>query len=94
MSSSLDILKVLGVLLLIVVGVGFAVSQIDAQQHAVEQALRARGYENVSAEHGFWVACWGTKNRYGYKWTATLNGQRIEGEACSGGLWQDTVIKP
>lgn len=94
MSSATDILKVLGVIALIVVGVGFAVGQMGAQQHEVEKALRARGYENVSAEHGFWVVCWGEKNRYGYKWTATRNGQTVHGEACSGGLFQDTVIKP
>lgn len=87
-------LKALGILALIVGGITLGVLNVGHEQDKVEQALIAHGYQNASAHSHMFVACWGAKNRYGYKWTATKNGQRVEGEACSGGLFQDTVIKP
>lgn len=94
MSSSWDILKVLGVLVLLVVAVGVGIANIGNEQEKVEAAVRAMGYENVTAENNMFVACWGAKNRYGFKWTGYRNGQPVHGEACSGGLFSDTVIKP
>lgn len=94
MSSSWDILKVLGVIALIVVGVIVGISSMNREQRKVEDAVRAMGYENVTAHSDMFVACWGAKNRYGYKWTGYRAGQRVDGEACSGGLFQETVVKP
>ncbi len=94
MSSSWDIIKVLGVIALVVVAVVVAVVNVGHQQRKVEDAVRAMGYENVSAHNDMFVACWGAKNRYGYKWTGYRAGQRVDGEACSGGLFQETVVKP
>ena len=94
MSSSWDILKVIGVIALILVAIAVGVANVGHEQRKVEDAVRAMGYENVTASNDMFVACWGAKNRYGYKWTGYRAGQKVEGEACSGGLFSETVIKP
>ena len=94
MSKSSDILKFFGVVALIGVALAVSIANIGNEQDKVEAAVRAMGYENVVASNDVFVACWGDKGRYGYKWTGYRNGQPFHGEACSGGLFQETVVKP
>ena len=89
-----DVLKVCLALPLIAFAIWVAISNMGRHQTKVEEALIAQGYQNPHAWSHMLVVCMGNKDRYGFKWTATRNGQQIEGEACSGGLFQDTVIKP
>lgn len=88
-----DFLKLAGIVVLVVVAVWISIASMGHEGDNVAKKLREQGYQNVTVEQSVWVVCSG-KGRYGYKWTATRNGQRIEGEACSGGLFSHTVIKP
>ena len=90
----INILKAVGVLALIAVGIAFAIGNMGHQRAKVEKALIEEGYQNPQVRQHMLVVCLGNKDRYGYKWKATRNGQTVQGEACSGGLFQDTVIKP
>lgn len=92
---NVDALKFVGVVALVVVAIAVVIANIGNEQNKVERALNAQGLTNVSVNSNMFVPCLGGgKGRYGYKWTASRNGQRVEGEACSGGLFQKTVIKP
>lgn len=72
----------------------FGIEQMNHNKNDITDKLRARGYSNVEVKHGMLVPCFGSKNRRGFKWTATHNGQTIKGEACAGGVFERTVIKP
>lgn len=87
--------KALAVLALIVVAIVVVIYNHGVHERQVERALAEQGYLNADARNDIWVVCMGGgKGRYGFKWTATRNGQRVQGEACSGGLFMKTVIKP
>ena len=88
-------MKFFGLVALVVVAIGVSIASIGNEQHAVERALAAQGLTNATVKQSLFVACLnGGKGRYGYKWSAYRNGRMVDGEACSGGLFQKTVIKP
>lgn len=88
-------IKFFAVVALVIVALGVSFASMDNEQHAVERALAAQGLTNATVKQSIFVACLnGGKGRYGYKWSAYRNGQPVDGEACSGGLFQKTVIKP
>ena len=85
-------LEIIGAGLVLIALLAFAILIMWAQSVGGERYLEDHGYDVMTFEQGLAMgSCYNSKDRQRYNFTATKDGQPVEGYLCYGGITEAAI---